>query len=96
MITDLGWESLKQRRDKRDIELFYKIHYHSVDIPFPTEVVPAACLRTRGHDLRYSQLACAVNAYKHSFFPRAIKAWNSSPISVVMADDLAALKAAQM
>ena len=75
MITDLGWESLKQCRDKRDIELFHKIHYHLVDIPFPTEVVPAACLRTRVHDLRYSQPACAVNAYKHSFFPRAIKAW---------------------
>ena len=78
MIYKLGWVSLKVLRDWKDVELFYKIHYNLVDIIFPIEIVPGS-LRTRGHDLRYRQLACAVNPFKFSFFSRTIPSWNSLP-----------------
>ena len=92
MLNQLGWESLKDRRDRKDLELFYKIHYNLVDIGFPAEISPGS-QRTRGHDLRYRQPARAVNTYKYSFFPRTVSAWNSLESVAVKASNLTAFKA---
>ena len=47
MISDLGWESLEQRRAKTRAVLMYKIVNNLVDIP-PTLLIPADA-RTRGN-----------------------------------------------
>ena len=92
MLDQLGLESLKDRRERKDLELFYNIHCNLLDIGFLAEISPSS-QRTRGHDLRYRQPACAVNAFKYSFFPCTMPAWNSLESVAVKASNLIAFKA---
>ena len=63
MISDLGWESLEQRRAKtRDI-LMYKIVNNLVDIP-PTLLIPADA-RTRGNTV-FKTIYTRSDVYKYS------------------------------
>ena len=43
---------------------------------------------TRGHPLRYLQPPTKIDAYKYSFFPSAIRIWNSLPSDIVKAETL--------
>ena len=53
-------------------------------IPFDQYRAPITIF-TRGHSQRFQQVAAHVNAYLYSFFPSAIKIWNSLPESVMQA-----------
>ena len=76
MISDLGWESLEQRRAKIRAILMYKIVNNLVDIP-PTLLIPADA-RTRGNTV-FKTIYTRSDVYKYSYFPRTIITWSYIP-----------------
>ena len=67
MLNNLNWPSLKQRRDVAKVTIFFKVINNLIAIPhdhlFPTSI------STRGHNLKFIQLAARTNTYLFSFFP---------------------------
>ena len=92
MITKLGWESLKERRDKSKIMLLFKVIHQEVAIPATQLVINEA--PTRGHSMKFHQIATWTNYYKHSFFPSAITLWNALPQDLISLKDVNAFRTA--
>ena len=82
MLNSLNWPTLQRRREQAKAIMMYRIVNGLVAIPASQHLVPALS-RTRGHDLRFLQPHNRVQAYKHSFFPSAIRIWNSLPSDVI-------------
>ena len=81
MIQQLKWESLEHRRRISRLTMFYKIQHGLVAVPLPTIVTRA--LRPRpGYPHQYQINYYSTNSYRDSFFPLAIKQWNSLPSSI--------------
>ena len=70
MQTDLGWETLEQRRMKTKVVMGFKIIHHLVAIPNIPFIPAIVC--TRGN-----QIPARTNYYKYSFFRAVIPLWNS-------------------
>ena len=88
MLHQLQWDTLEARRNNLCVILLYKITNKLVDI-FPEEQqLVLTNSVTRGHSLRYLQLPTKIDAYKYSFFPSAIRIWNSLPSDIVKAKTL--------
>ena len=81
MIRRLQWETLESRRNKSRVTMLYKILTDQVAIP-STKLVPTTRI-TRGHSAKLQQLVAKRGYVMHSFFPSAIKLWNSLPDVVV-------------
>ena len=83
MLDELGWDSLEHCRFANKMCMFYKIYNGHVAISLPAEV----CRNTRVSRCRSSapfhQVDTSNDTYELSFYPSAIKSWNSSPISVI-------------
>ena len=47
-----------------------------------------ALKNTRGHNMRFMQPMTRTDSYLHSFFPSAIKIWNSLPQYVIDSKDI--------
>jgi len=69
----------------------HKIHNNLVDIN-PGDLLQSASTVTRGHPLKFKHLQAHVNAFKHSFYPSAIKIWNSLPNEAVLFSSLEQFK----
>ena len=93
MLTDLNWQSLKERRIINDLTMFYKINFNFVNVFFPAEISLGFRATRRSHDCKFMPLSASVNAYKRSSFPRTIPVWNGLPFSVVHASSVNLLKA---
>ena len=86
MITNLGWNTLHNRRNELRLILLFKIVHQLVDIN--TYDMLALCpsnYDTRGHHLRFFQVPTRINAFRHSFFPSTAKLWNT------LSDDIVAI-----
>ena len=83
MKKDLGWLTLQERRLVNRLTFLMKsIHnVHGHTLP-PHVVKPARALRTR-HTESYANLRARTDAYKFSFLPRSIRAWNSLPPEII-------------
>ena len=75
MLCRLDWPMLAKRRDHFKIIMLYKI-----DLPF---AYSDQINYTRGHLLKIQQPATRIDSYLHSFFPSAIKLWNSLPSNLI-------------
>ena len=91
MLLRLGWPSLEQRREIAKATMMYKILHNIVAVPFDRYRAPIT-IPTRGHSQRFHQVAAHVNAYLCSFFPSAIKLWNSLPETIVQAREVEEFK----
>ena len=91
MISDLGWESLQQRRSDSRLVMIYRITHSLIDIPVSLYLHPSS-LSTRGHTLRYTVPFCRTDVYRHSFFPAGIRLWNHLPEHVATTQTLDAFK----
>ena len=90
MIEDLKWPSLKDRRKKARLEMFYK--YHNKLVTINSKYCPKPSVSRLG---RRRNNSCAYNIpqtrtlYRQStFFPRTIPEWNHLPEDVVSASTL--------
>ena len=77
----LKWQSLQERRFISRQTLFYKARHGLAAIDIPPYVgrpIPSEDNRTRrtSHDYQYRLGHTRVDAYKYSYFPRTILAWN--------------------
>lgn len=78
MISKLGWEELKMRRARIKTILLFKIVNHLVDIPPEPFLIPTGAI-TRGHNIRFLLPHTRTITMQYSFFPSAIRTWNTLP-----------------
>ncbi|XP_072164246.1 uncharacterized protein [Diadema setosum] len=81
MLSSLDWDTLQHCRILHKSEMLYKIHYGFVNIAMPEEI-RIAQNNTRNHNLSYLQPFPRVNCHLYSFYPRAIRIWNTLPAKV--------------
>ena len=81
MLIDLNWPSLQLRRSICGIGMFYQIRRGHVNVSLPHELtsVPAYSRTRASHDFKISLPFSSVDAYKHSFYVRSIRASNALP-----------------
>ena len=91
MISNLGWETLQERRTEAKMVMMYRITYGLIEIS-ATSLLHLATLSTRGNSMRYLQPFCRIDAYRCSFFPSGIHLWNQLPERVVTAPTLETFK----
>ena len=78
MLSSLEWPTLSRCRNEQKAIMLFKIINHHVDINATDFLIPIFNdHNTRGHSMRFSQPMTRVDSYKFSFFPSAIKIWNS-------------------
>ena len=85
MFQKLKWDSLQERRARSRLVMLYKIQHQLVAIPAATYLVPSI-RSTRGHGICYLhwlQPHTRILVYKYSYFPTAIRFWNTLPATVV-------------
>ena len=87
ILENLKWESLKKRRDSRQI-LLYKGLKGAACIPtddlIPLPQPPPPIRRSRNHhSLTFQTPATRTDIYKGSFFPQTIRDWNVLPDSII-------------
>ena len=87
MLHQLQWDTLEARQNSLHVILLYKIINKLVDI-FSEEQLLLTNSVTRGHPLRYLQPPTKIDAYIYSFFPSAIRIWNSLLSDIVKAETL--------
>ena len=82
MLSDLGWETLEQRRAKIRAVMMYKIVYNLVDIPAENLLIPADSRTRSSSNTGYKVIYTRSDLYKYSFFPRTILTWNLLPLGL--------------
>ena len=88
--TELGWDTLEQRRLKSVVTMGYKIVNNLVAVP-STQLKPNT-RGTRGNGKKFHQIYAGTNYYKFSFFAMLVPLWNALPSNVVLAVDLEGFK----
>ena len=78
MLEHLGWDTLEQRRNQLTLLMLYKIINQLVEVPHH-HILAKASASTRSSTSKYVHLYSRIDSYKFSFFPRAIRLWNSLP-----------------
>ena len=96
MVSELGWETLQNRRLNSRLTLLYKVKNSLVEVP--TEYHPVPNLKRdpgtrRCHNKQYERITSDVNAFTFAFLPRTIVDWNNLRPSVVAAESLESFKA---
>ena len=95
LLSDIGWESLQDRRNKHKLIIFYKI-IHGLTPTYLTDILPQLIQETTNYNLRnandFRTLHAHTNLYFNSFFPSTIRAWNSLPEETKQAPSIASFK----
>lgn len=92
MQSQLGWQTLQDRRDLSRLIMFYKIMYGLVAISLPPYLERPMRVSRHMHPLSLRQVHTSSNYFKFSFFPYTVVLWNSLPASVVLQADLEGFK----
>ena len=91
MLQELDWETTSCRRSRADLICFFKVQHKLIAVPSPSLIQRP----NRQYSSSYYQIPfCSTEAYRQSFFPRAVRLWNSLPPTVQSLDSLDAFKAA--
>ena len=93
MLHHLQWETLEQRRSVACLVTFYKVQNSLVAVSLPHFVVRPERPRP-GHPHQFQLPFCATEAYRNSFFPKAIRLWNALPVSIACQSSLPLFKTA--
>lgn len=85
LYTEIGWESLEQRRMNHRLTLFYKMK-HNIAPQYLASLVPEPVSNISSYNLRNSNNLRGINArtnqYQHSFLPKTAKDWNNLPFEM--------------
>ena len=82
MVDALQWPTLETRRENHHLVLMYKIIQGLVAVP-STKLIPADDRTRSNHQYKFRVISGSSSAYKNSFFPSTIPAWNALPSTVV-------------
>ena len=91
MMTQLGWESLAERRAKTKATMMYRAVYGFVCIPVWSYLTPVISA-TRGNTVKFFIQYCRTTTMQYSFFPDTARLWNSLHPDVVAAQSLESFK----
>ena len=92
IMKDLQWPSLEQRRKTNRLAIMYKIQNDQIAIPIPHYLHRQTALTRQFYPQRFRTVVIHSDTYKHSFFPRTIKDWNSLTPSMYDAKSLVVFK----
>ena len=94
LLSKFHLPTLHLRRTKAKLIQNFKLHHnisHSHNNPPLTLSYPIRCTRSSSlHN--FSELCCRITVYLHSFYPSAIKQWNSLPEEAKSTDSLSCFK----
>ena len=85
LLYSLGWPSLETRRSYLKLSLTYIILNNLITIP--SHNFRPVSYHTRGHEHHFQHLQCNCDSYRYSFFPSAIRLWNSLPLDIASCND---------
>jgi len=92
LLKKLSWPTLYERRLYNHTITLFKIIHNQIDIPIRTSIFTPNSVNTRGNTSKFIQLQTWINCYTHSFFPEAIRLWNSLPESLISCDKIETFK----
>ena len=91
MLDKLQWPSLQERRAQAKVVMIYCINNSLVSIP-QAVLTPSPSLSQRGHDQKLQVPYARTQVLQRSFFPDAIRLWNSLPQAAVSCTSLLSFK----
>ena len=95
LLVELGWDTLKSRRDKHKLIIFYKIT-HGLSPNYLRDLVPPLVQDTSNYNLpnanNIQTFASNTNLFYNSFFPSSVRAWNALPVETKQATTVSAFK----
>lgn len=95
LYAECRFESLKDRRRKHKLILFYKMS-NSISPTYLSSLVPSSVGETTSYSLRNSHnlrnISSNTNVLSHSFLPSTISAWNTLPKEVQTSPSLSIFK----
>ena len=86
MLESLNWDKLEERRHRNRASMLFKIVHSLVAVP-KSHLHPTS-RETRGNSTKFHQLHTTQAYHTNTFFPSAIKIWNSLPSSISTITDL--------
>ena len=97
ILSELGWESLQARRERRKLILFADIVHGNAPNYLQQDLPPSVQLRTQNrYQLRnrsdLSQFHTRTETFRNSFFPSTTNNWNSTDETIKNIDDRNNLK----
>ncbi|MCG7879037.1 MAG: endonuclease/exonuclease/phosphatase family protein [Candidatus Thiodiazotropha taylori] len=82
LYTETGWETLASRRHKHKIIAFYKM-YHGISPAYLSSLLPSTIGENVSYNLRNPNNLRTIQShsqlYYNSFFPSAVRTWNTLP-----------------
>ena len=92
MLSQLEWVPLATRRANTRLYMMYRVAHTPVGDPY-TPWLTFAQHTTRGsHAWKYIPISTSYDAYKLSFLPRTIIAWNQLPSIIITAPSIEAFR----
>lgn len=97
LLAEVGWVTLKERRDMLKLVYFYKIFVMAYPSYLNTSLIDLSTNKSR-RDTRSSIRGklnipfCRTVKYKNSFFPSAIAKWNDLAVDLAKIDSLSKFK----
>ena len=95
LYSEIGWETLDERRNKQKLLMFYKLYY-SLSPPYLSTLVPPLVGQTSRYNLRNANDLQTIDArttlYFNSFLPSTVRDWNSLPLDIKNTDTAVAFK----
>ena len=85
LYKEVGWESLKQRRQTHKLTLFFKMFSHLTPLYLSSLIPPSVSDMSRYNLCNSDQLQTIDSRtilYYNSFLPSTVRAWNSLPAEV--------------
>lgn len=82
LVRGLGLEQLCTRRRQDKVVSIHKILHNRLDTKLPCRFNPINT-STRGHNMKHTIPTSRINSHQHSFFPSAMRLWNSLPSDAV-------------
>ena len=92
LVAKLHLDSLQQRRAIDKVSMIYKIINDHVDLSTQTSRIQKVSRCSRGHQLKLHVPHGRTNTYKYSFFPSAIRMWNSLEQNSIAAPSVSSFK----
>ena len=95
IYTETGWDTLKERRRKHKLILFYKMN-SGLAPDYLSSLVPENVAQLVNYNLRNSnntrRIQCKTQLYAKSFLPSSIQEWNKLPQEIKCSSSLRCFK----
>ena len=95
LCTEVGWESLQERRTKHKLNLFFKMQ-HDLVPNYLSSLVPFSVSELSRYNLRnandYSTIHCRTQQNYKTFLPSVVRDWNGLPEEAKQLNSLLSFK----